>query len=624
MSDALSSKVILSELLEILFSYLKENIKDTRLDFSKKNDKIRNLINKLEIKGFEFKIEKTTFESKVLYKNILLAMNAYSLGRYELNFNSSYSTLYFYKIIHYLQKLLKSNIDISEDETVKIYFFLILLYSYHQRCTFIPDKKKLVLDSAFYKGTFIELENKYSKDVPYKEIKENGNDDEPEEIKEFIINCKDKMKSDLTNLIDQTFSSIKQYLDNYGNESDELIISMKNDVKDILFNISSSGFDLSKNFIQYRKIFYSQKEYLIFNNFICDTDENNIDEKIDSSFIKSIENKYIDSNFSINSSNIKDNKTKLNEYLEHNKKYYRRMLLNINKILDIDFEDEVNMFSLIDSHIVSRFSPDFELFYQFKNKLKIENIYQDKILRNIRTIIDDNEFYKTYFSILRSDVVKNFFTSNLYLKDDNSFEFELLENKIENSECFDEIYNNFLDEYDKGSENYTSFKKLLILKILPLGDRAYTISFLKKIVINPSQFFIGSDIKDNNIINEILQGYLMVILLHETEHYFRLLNKNGKVLDSTPRDKEGGRLFIKYIFDVYSINHINNEQAKSILNLNNWKTHKKLKNIFSGELEDYDKDNIDDFISKQFTNSISFYSRKYNKGNSKKSTFIKK
>ena len=128
-------------------------------------------------------------------------------------------------------------------------------------------------------------------------------------------------------------------------------------------------------------------------------------------------------------------------------------------------------------------------------------------------------------------------------------------------------------------------------------------------MINPAQFFLGKDINDNdnNKIKIILKGYLMVILLHETEHYFRLLNKNKKVFDFTPRENEGGRLFIKYLFGVYTINHIDEKQANLILNIENWSDHKKIKNIFSGQIEDYEENDINEFILNHFTNSISFF-----------------
>ena len=53
---------------------------------------------------------------------------------------------------------------------------------------------------------------------------------------------------------------------------------------------------------------------------------------------------------------------------------------------------------------------------------------------------------------------------------------------------------------------------------------------IKKIVISPTLFFLGKDIKkDQDEIKAILKGYLMIILLQETEHFYRLLDKDNKV-----------------------------------------------------------------------------------------------
>ena len=121
---------------------------------------------------------------------------------------------------------------------------------------------------------------------------------------------------------------------------------------------------------------------------------------------------------------------------------------------------------------------------------------------------------------------------------------------------------------------------------------------------------MGKDLKEDDI-KIILKGYLLIIILHETEHFFRLLNKAKKVFDFTPRGKEGGKLFIKYLFGVYSINHIDVNQSKEVLNYENWKEHQKIKKIFMNQLENNEENNINDFLLNYFPNSISFYSTKY-------------
>ena len=87
-----------------------------------------------------------------------------------------------------------------------------------------------------------------------------------------------------------------------------------------------------------------------------------------------------------------------------------------------------------------------------------------------------------------------------------------------------------------------------------------------------------------------------------------LLNKNNIVSDITPRKKEGVELFIKYIFDVKSINNISFEQAEKILEIKNWdKPYEIIKNIFKGMPEGIV---YDEFIKKNYPESISFYTTK--------------
>ena len=272
----------------------------------------------------------------------------------------------------------------------------------------------------------------------------------------------------------------------------------------------------------------------------------------------------------------------------------------LNEIVKNDLNDEINIFAfaMLDSY------GDFEIIQRFKKKL--ENLEQKTIIQFIEDILNDNNFYEQFFKILNSNIIKTFFTSHLLIG--TKEEFQIQNEKSNDSENFSEAYSCFIKQYDKKNDNYTEFKKLLFLKILPSGDRAYTLRYLKKIVINPVQFFLGKEIKETIDIITILKGYLIVILLHEIEHFLRLLDDSENVSPLTPRDKEGGRMFIRYIFGVLSINHINLNQAKLILNNDTWNAHENLKKIFSGQLEDYDEENIDDFLHNYFKSSISFFS----------------
>ena len=226
--------------------------------------------------------------------------------------------------------------------------------------------------------------------------------------------------------------------------------------------------------------------------------------------------------------------------------------------------------------------------------------------------MNDKDLFEHYFSILKCDIIKTFFNNYPTVNEkDNTFHKK--EYKIDNSECFDKLYSDFINQYDKKNENYKDFKDLIVYKILPYGDRAYTLKQLKKLVINPVQFFLGNDLKETLDVKIMLRGYLIVILLYETEHLLGLLDKQKKISTLKPKQREGGKLFLKYLFDVYTINHINKDQANQILNIDNWKVHKKLRVIFTDQLEEIEQEkggNFNEFLQNYFKDSISFLMRR--------------
>ena len=600
-SDNRMEKDILNLLLKI-FSY---NIDFTSFKFAqvgiqrKELKKIFPNINKV--------INKISLETNIIYQYFLMKIHKFH-NVIGINFNSFYSALYFRRIINYLEILNQSNINIIDDELIKIFFFLFFLYLEENN-----DKKllikKLDLDEAFFKGTFLELNKKYSSQIIYKDS---------DNIKGIINYWKEKIKYDIINLIDFTFQNIQEKIKNYGNEDDKIIKNIYFEAGEILYKLNKlEDNNLSEELKKMIEDFYKKEEYQIFVNYFSETEEDELKKNIDSTFLNEIKSKYINENNRfddfISQNNI--NQNDLNQYLDLKKKKYKRMYLSsLIEVLKWNLDDEIIIFSLIDNEISSSKPFQFENIENYKKK--IENLEQENILKIINEIFNDDTFYDYYYLIMRSNIIEKFFTSNLYLEK-NSKEFNFITDKNENSKCFKDIYKDFLQEYNNKNEGYKKFKNLIILKILPNGDRAYTIRPLKKIVINPAQFYMGKDLKEDDI-KTILKGYLLIIILHETEHFFRLLNKTNEVFNNTPRGKEGGRLFIKYLFGVNSINHINVNQSKEVLNYDNWKDHQKIKKIFINQLEDIEENNINDFLLNYFPNSISFYSTKYKIKNNEK------
>ena len=195
-------------------------------------------------------------------------------------------------------------------------------------------------------------------------------------------------------------------------------------------------------------------------------------------------------------------------------------------------------------------------------------------------------------------IIKQFFCENNESKNESSL--------------IKDLYKKFLKEYDKN--DFKDFKNLIVIKTLSKGDRVCVLTHLKKIVINPSQLFIGTEISDNVLeIKEILEGYLILILLHETEQFLRFLDENNKNMGASTqrsKEKERGKLFIKYLFGVESINHINDKQAKDILNLDNWKNHELIKSIFKDQQEENVDLDVNEYFIKKYPHSISFDSNR--------------
>ena len=393
------------------------------------------------------------------------------------------------------------------------------------------------------------------------------------------------------------------------------------DASNILFSLQKQNIS---EIIEKVKNFYKQNLYLIFTNYISETERSDLQNDIDTQFLEKIEKddsplKFNYSPFFLFSKQKTENEEKIisnqkiEEYNDQRQKYFQRMKYSIlNEICKFDLENEINIFSLNEYDDIVE---NFENIIKFKNG--VENLEQKDIVKMIKDILNGDDFYEYYFSILKSEIISNFFNSHLSV-DSNKKEFKISKEKINNSEYFGDIYSKFLEDYDKKNDGYKNFKNLIIIKILSNGDRAYTL--LKKIIINPAQFLIGKDIKKDMDIKLILKGYLIVILLHEIEHFFRLLDKNNKVF----RKIEEGKMFMKYLFGVQSINHINKEHANEIFNLDNWKYHDKIKKIFTEQFEDSEEENITEFILNNYRNSISFYTiKKKNEKKNNKNPHIK-
>ena len=143
---------------------------------------------------------------------------------------------------------------------------------------------------------------------------------------------------------------------------------------------------------------------------------------------------------------------------------------------------------------------------------------------------------------------------------------------------------------------YNSFCKLLetfdysqifIVMALPKTIKAFTFRFLK-IILNYNGIKLNRTEKYDA--KELLKAYLIFIIIHEQNHFIKRYFNENLAYDEccTPKinvldEEEGSKQLIKLLFgDPLINNFINVEQAKYILEIDNWrkKTLKDFKNDF--------------------------------------------
>ena len=351
-----------------------------------------------EINFYEKK-ENTSFEALHLYKSFIVKLRNYILRKEDIYIDSLYLILYFQRIINYLKELIELNINIIEDDLVKIFFYLLFLFLDSQFTKENPKDETYDLDETFFKGTFIELNEKYRTKIHYKDSKE---------IKNFIDDNKKLMIENILTSINESFQEIYDILKEKGKKTDNLIIKMTTDVSSILREHDKSNGELTTDLINKIKIFFSKEEYLILSNYFAEIEYGQLNTNIDKDFYEKIKHAYSPVVFNYNY--IDDDTTKiaheenLENYINQRNQYYIRMKYSsLNEILRYNLEDEINIFALSKYYI----STDFKRIQNFKKRL--ENLNQKKIIQIIKDILNENDFYEHYFSILKTDVIKTFF-----------------------------------------------------------------------------------------------------------------------------------------------------------------------------------------------------------------------
>ena len=136
------------------------------------------------------------------------------------------------------------------------------------------------------------------------------------------------------------------------------------------------------------------------------------------------------------------------------------------------------------------------------------------------------------------------------------------------------------------------FTNLFRLKYLPLGIKAF-VNYNLKIFINSLHYEFNENINENNK-NIIFKAALKIIIIHEIIHILKYLKKNVNFnnIPETPRNREGGKMFINYLFDMPVIKSINLVEALKINDIKSWEKIETLRKIFPKENELLEKDQI--------------------------------
>lgn len=353
-------------------------------------------------------------------------------------------------------------------------------------------------------------------------------------------------------------------------------------------------------------LLFLQKYYTTPNTY-SQKDADEIDEiylKYEDLTIDEIDNKYInDKNFKKNhlekylenilktncydKKNFKEGKDK--ELYEQKEKELKNHLF-YSEILKVDLNDINDCMYLI--YFISTLYKD-KPFYctdeEFTKLLSRKEI--NDFTDYLTKIIEDESFIKDLKEILNQKSVKDYFEKSRRFKEEeeDNYEIEFIEKeKIKDDDDY------IKDGFDRfisfiNNDKYF-FSKLFILKYLPKYKRAFVDPNMR-IIINPLYFELSDSLNEEKR-NEIFKAYLFIIILHEIVHLVKFMKEKSfkySNIRQTPKRKEGGKMFINYLFNIPMICSINYKQALEINKPEIWNKPEFLSNIFKEQRKWYEE-----------------------------------
>ena len=292
------------------------------------------------------------------------------------------------------------------------------------------------------------------------------------------------------------------------------------------------------------------------------------------------------------------NKQYINDFLEYRcEKYkdnkelfeakktelYKRLIFQ--DILNLDLENiEESLFLIYVGKLMNNKEMDFdEAYKEYKNNYKnLQNELNNDLTDELKSILDNSEFLDDLLSILESNSIKDYLEKKRkFNEENNNVEF------VTNNDAFDDDlskeYHKLLNIL-KNDKNW--LKNKVLFKNLPKYKRAI-VNPLMRILVNPLYIEISELLKkDTDKRKIILKAYLIIILIHEIIHLLKFFKEkfSFEFIPNTPKNKEGGEVFIEYLFGIAKIKNISLEQANIINEPNNWNDILNLHQIFENEI----------------------------------------
>ena len=489
------------------------------------------------------------FYSRLL--NDLSLINAFSIQINKIEHKMNQRNLFLF--LKYLKNLLNKNPDIYKDPLIKLNISIIIGFFKS------GYGKKMINSIEYFYLCRKEIEKKYGDPI----------DTNKSDYDFFWINMAQKEIENLEIIKKNNYDMALYILLSYYNQKKcyEEIEIIQNIRKSFIMNRNLSIKELDKKYIHNEKYKKYLSDYL---------------DKIlkESGYAK-------DKNYDEKKEQLKNNK------------FFREIfnidLNNINEVLfllDINLSN-IGQFDSIDN-VYKEHIKSYESLIEESN---------EDLTDELTAILKSDDFMDFLKKILESGPVEN------YLKNKRKFN-----SKDNIATILNENENDFDDNLKVGYEKVINHLKerkdwlnnIIIIKYMSKKKRAF-VNPLIRIVINPLYINISNLLKkEKEKRYQIFKAYLIITIIHELIHIFKFMKDKFyfSKIPHTPKNKEGGEIFINHLFGLSIINNITFEQANKINDIKSWVSVDELCKIFND-----DKDKINKQLKESKT--INLYAINY-------------